>query len=69
MRTTLTFDDELFAQAQFYTGIQERSALINEALRSLVQREAARRLALLGGSEPGFRPPPKKRPSMAKPRA
>lgn len=69
MRTTLTFDDELFAQAQEYTGIQERAALINEALRSLVQREAARRLALLGGSEPGFKLPPKKRPSMAKPRA
>jgi Arc/MetJ family transcription regulator len=69
VRTTLTFDDELFAKAQEYTGIQERAALINEALRSLVQREAARRLALLGGSEPGFRLPPKKRPSMAKPRA
>ena len=69
MRTTLTFDDELFAKAQEYTGIQERAALINEALRSLVQREAARRLALLGGSEPGFKLPPKKRPSRATPRA
>ena len=42
MRTTLTFDDDIFAKAQELTGITERGALINEALRSLVQREAAR---------------------------
>ncbi len=51
MRTTLTFDDDIYAKAQELTGITERGALINEALRSLVQREAARRLALLGGTE------------------
>ncbi len=64
MRTTLTFDDELFAKAQLYTGIQERSALINEALRALVQREASRRLAKLGGSQPDFELPPRKRPAV-----
>jgi len=52
MRTTLALDDELVAQAQAYTGIKEKSALVREALTSLVQREAARRLARLGGTDP-----------------
>lgn len=52
MRTTLALDDELVAKAQEYTGIKEKSALVREALTSLVQREAARRLARLGGSDP-----------------
>ncbi len=51
MRTTVTLDDELVAEAQFLTGIQEKSALIREALKKLIEREAARRLARLGGSD------------------
>ena len=64
MRTTLTFDDDIFAKAQELTGITERGALINEALRSLVQREAARRLSLLGGTEAKLQAPPRRRPSV-----
>lgn len=52
MRTTIALDDELVAQAQEYTGISEKSVLVREALRALVSREAARRLILLGGSDP-----------------
>ena len=52
MRTTLALDDELLAKAQALTGLTEKSALVREALRALIQRESARRLALLGGSEP-----------------
>ncbi len=52
MRTTITLDDELMAKAQKLTGIDEKSALIREALKVLIARESARRLALLGGSEP-----------------
>ena len=52
MRTTLALDDELLAKAEAYTGIREKAALIREALRALIEREAARRLARLGGSEP-----------------
>jgi len=52
MRTTVVLDDELLAKAEEYTGIREKSALIRAALRGLVEREAARRLARLGGSEP-----------------
>jgi Arc/MetJ family transcription regulator len=64
MRTTVALDDELLAQAQEYTGLKEKSALLNEALKRLVQREAARRLALLGGSSPDLKAPPRRRPKF-----
>ncbi|VTU45453.1 Antitoxin VapB32 (plasmid) [Variovorax sp. SRS16] len=65
MRTTVTLDDELLSQARTFTGIQENSALIQQALRSLVQREAARRLARLGGSAPHLEAPPRRRGEVA----
>jgi Arc/MetJ family transcription regulator len=61
MRTTLALDDELVAKAEAYTGIRERSALVREALRALIEREAARRLARLGGSEPDLAAIPRRR--------
>ncbi len=61
MRTTVVLDDELLANAEEYTGIKERSALLREALKALVHREASRRLALLGGSEPDIAAPPRNR--------
>ena len=54
MRTTVALDDELLAKAQEYTGVREKSALLRAALKALVEREAGRRLARLGGSQPGF---------------
>ena len=65
MRTTVVLDDELLAQAEEYTGLKERSALLREALTALVQREAARRLARMGGTEPDLRPIPRRRPKAA----
>lgn len=65
MRTTVTLDDELLSQARSYTGIQENSALIQQALKTLVQREAARRLALLGGSAPGLTRAPRRQTKMS----
>jgi Arc/MetJ family transcription regulator len=62
MRTTVTIDDELLADAEQYTKIKERSALVNAGLRALVEREAARRLARLGGSDPNAKAAPRKRP-------
>lgn len=62
MRTTLTLDDELLAQAQQISGLKERSQLLREALLALVQRESAKRLAQLGGSEPQLQGIPR-RPS------
>jgi Arc/MetJ family transcription regulator len=61
MRTTIALDDELIRQAEQYTGIKERAALVREALRQLVQREAARRLAALGGTMPDLKPIPRRR--------
>jgi Arc/MetJ family transcription regulator len=52
MRITLTLDDELLAKAQALTGLTESIRLVTEALRALIERESAKRLALLGGSEP-----------------
>lgn len=52
MRTTLALDDELMAKAQGFTGLTEKSAIAREALKALIERESARRLARLGGSEP-----------------
>lgn len=52
MRTPIVVDDDLLAEAQRLTGTQEKTALVREALRALIQRESAQRLALLGGSEP-----------------
>ena len=61
MKTTVPLDDELFAKATAYMGISNKSALINAALKALVEREAARRLARLGGSEPDVQPTPRRR--------
>ncbi|MGV3550206.1 type II toxin-antitoxin system VapB family antitoxin [Rhizobium sp.] len=61
MRTTITIDDALLADAQEMTGIQEKSTLVNEALKRMVQREAAMRLARLGGSDPDAKAAPRRR--------
>ena len=61
MRTTVVLDDELLADAEEYTGIKEKSALIREALKALIAREASHRLALLGGTMPDLVAPPRKR--------
>ena len=63
MRTTINLDDELLAEARELTGIKGRTALIHEGLRALVQREAARRLAKLGGTQPSLQDVPRRRPT------
>lgn len=63
MRTTLALDDELLAKAKAFTGLKEKSALVREALKALIERESARRLARLGGSEPGLKRPRRRRPA------
>jgi Arc/MetJ family transcription regulator len=61
MRTTLALDDELLAKAQAFTGLREKSAVVREALKALIERESARRLARLGGTEPDLAAPPRRR--------
>jgi len=61
MRTTVTLDDELVRIAQEFTGVEEKTALIREALKALIERESARRLASLGGAMPGLQNIPRRR--------
>ena len=63
MRTTLALDDDLVAKAQSFTGLKEKSSLVREALKALIERESARRLARLGGSEAGLKPVTRRRPA------
>jgi Arc/MetJ family transcription regulator len=65
MRTTIVLDDDLIADARELTGISEKSALVRAALQALVQREAARRLARLGGSQPHLKPVRRRRSKVA----
>ena len=61
MRTTVNIDDELLARASDLTNIKAKPVLIREALRALVERESARRLARLAGSQPDLQPVPRRR--------
>jgi Arc/MetJ family transcription regulator len=60
MRTTLAIDDDLLAKAKVYTGLTETSAIMREALKTFVEREAARRLALLFGTQPDLEDIPRR---------
>jgi Arc/MetJ family transcription regulator len=61
MRTTVALDDDLVRTAQEFTGMQEKTALLREALKALIERESARRLASLGGTMPGLKNVPRRR--------
>ena len=61
MRTTITLDDDLLAKAEELSQIKERAALMREALKALIERESARRLASLGGTEPDLTAAPRRR--------
>ena len=65
MRTTLALDDDLIREAQRLTGTNEKSALVRQALRALIERESAQRLARLAGSEPALSPIPRRRTTSA----
>jgi len=61
MRTTIDLDDELIAKAQAYTGVDDKAALVREALKALIQREAAKRLANLQRGQPRINAAPRRR--------
>jgi Arc/MetJ family transcription regulator len=65
VRTTLALDDELIAKAQGLAGLTDKASLVREALKALIERESARRLARLGGSEPQLKKSPRRRPKPA----
>ncbi|MEO7149701.1 MAG: type II toxin-antitoxin system VapB family antitoxin [Rhodanobacteraceae bacterium] len=64
MRTTINLDDGLIKRAQRISGVRERSAVIREGLQALIERESARRLARLGGSQPKLKRVPRRRPRL-----
>ena len=65
MRTTVNIDDQLLDEAQRITGMTEKAALVREGLRALIERESARRLARLGGSEPQLESVPRRQSDPA----
>ncbi len=65
MRTTLALDDALVLEAQRLTGTKEKGALVRQALVALIERESAKRLARLAGSEPEASVAPRRRSTPA----
>lgn len=65
MRTTLNLNDDLLTEAQRITGVKERTALIHKGLQALIERESARRLARLAGSEKDLEEVPRRRSKPA----
>lgn len=66
MRTTLNIDDDLFLQASELSGLPEKTAVVREGLKALIERESARRLAKLGGTEPQVKSIPRRRQGVSK---
>jgi Arc/MetJ family transcription regulator len=61
MRTTINIDDDLLAKASKLAGPLDRSAVVHEGLKALIERESARRLARLGGTQPALKAAPRRR--------
>ena len=61
MRTTINIDDDLLAKATKLIGPMDRTAVLSEGLRALIQRESAKRLARLGGAQPALKAVPRRR--------
>jgi len=60
MRTTLNLDEDLLEKARLLSGVEEKTALVREGLKALIERESSRRLAQLGGSDPLLAPIPRR---------
>lgn len=61
MRTTVNIDDELLAKASKLIGPMDRTAMLSEGLKALIERESAKRLARLGGTQPSIKAVPRRR--------
>ncbi len=61
MRTTINIDDDLLAKAAKLTGSLDRTAMVREGLKALIERESAKRLARLGGTQRALKVPPRRR--------
>lgn len=63
MRTTLIINEDLLKRARELTGVQEKTALVEAGLKALIAREAGKRLAALGGTQPKLSDIPRRRPA------
>jgi Arc/MetJ family transcription regulator len=63
MRTTLILNDELLREAQRLSGLKGKTAVVHAGLEALIARESARRLAALGGTQPGLESVARRRPA------
>lgn len=61
MRTTVNIDDELLEKATKLAGPMDRTAMVSEGLKALIERESARRLARLGGTQTKLKAAPRRR--------
>lgn len=61
MRKTINLDDKLLEKAARLTGSMDRTALVSEGLKALIERESAKRLARLGGTQPTLKTAPRRR--------
>jgi len=66
MKTTLNIDDALLREATRLSGLTEKTSVVRAGLEALIARESARRLAALGGKEPGMRRIPRRRPQQSR---
>ena len=68
MRTTVTIDDELYQKALAMADPDmDKSELFREAIKTFVRTQAAKRLAMLGGSLPDMKDIPRRKeePSLS----
>ena len=61
MKTTVNLDDEWLDKAKRITSLTSSSAVVNAALKALVERDAARRLTRMGGTMPDLQSIPRRR--------
>lgn len=57
----MIIDEDLVNRARELTGIREKTALVRAGLEALIAREAGKRLAALGGTQPELEAIPRRR--------
>lgn len=65
MTVVIEIEEDLWCKAQRLSGIKGKKALVKACFRALIERESARRLARMAGSEPKLKAPPRRRPGMS----
>jgi hypothetical protein len=64
MRPAVDIADELLAKASRLAGPMDRTAILSEGVKALIERESAKRLAWPGGTQPSIKTAPRRRGSV-----